>query len=1671
MPSLSVKFALLFTLSLFAGARADCDDPARPTQKCCMNVAQWSTNSYVWGTICGYTPADSSEYIGGRCITITSGSCPSGTVATCCGGSWPGPSGRKIFPALYGSSQCHEPSGALDKPTQAKWNCGIEQDEKVRKGKYRTTYPLFITRCIVASDHISIAYTVAYAISLVIGLPVTIAALSVCAIAFSRGTFEGGQATNPPSDGHDQQSPSFQLRSGHLFDFGPSPWRKYSEDPERYFYPECLPANIHLDDPSRMSVRDVRRFYRFLLRRQEAGKIPMKCHTIRKDELWEDLRVNPRGKSFKGKSRETASLGDGQDKEAPKQGGDDDEDSSDDIPIDWDATDSDEEEDEEQASDEDYPMGEEGPNGDSQDDEDGAAMDVDEEEVDIIRMQDMAPAWVSVNQRLTFLKFLCAEKSYQQLINTFFDLNETPNSSNVPPRGPSWGRWSFAKTHLPPSFYVESPDVSEDRDSYPAFLKYLSLNPHLNLAGRLRPPSQTSEIVLAIGLALRDLAKVCFFANDAESAAGLTFAMRQSNWTLANYEELPAACEQMVAAALKSRSLRSVIPILGLKSVAHHDYLVRILWQGLRRQLPPRALLIYRFPPPPAPSVLPKLAIGKANFPPDLLTLSLHCGVLFTDMQTFSCVGIDWKGLLQSWAALEKALEMRDGKQAGDGVPHTVHGLPVAVSRWVEGTLKLSRILRITAIPISHQDPSDAVTNIPEINIPIDSELGIGNDDELSASAHDPYYEGDEYNQDNTVDPALVRRRYKEAPLIGWMSKRDIYLAEVLRLEGREGCYNRCINCDEDGVFTCPDCFGDPILTKWNDDFFETVSLASLGLSIQLGHPLGESCPNPARSFNGSFAVITLTGIVNATLYFCDCVEAVPRAQQLLRFRLFPATHTEPRTAATFEVLNHFQLLSFNSKVSAYEFYQTLVRLTDNVGNAIPNRYGIWLFLIRQWRHIRQMKRFGRGHSESGIEGTEEGECAVLCPVCPHDGKNLPENWQAETPARQWLYTLFLAIDANFRLKRLDVSTDKKDPPLNKGAGYFVEDSKYKEFLAKFGSLNVEDENTCHEYDAVKQANIRGGKGTAASGVGTIECSCHDMKRPLSVGDLQKGERYINMDYLYFSSIRNHAPMTLCVSYDIACQWNKKLVARSEQYGPEVVGDTFSQRCITYLVPKFHLFAHRSACHVEYSFNLTPRVGRTDGESPERGWAAMNPIASSTKEMGPGSRRDTLDDHFGDYNWRKVISFHSSLLTKFEEALVMRSAHATAFLEFSASLPTASVEGFTKAVRTWERDPTKMNPYRPTIAETTQAKIRLQLATEDAAAIAQDQELVRHDITPRALISQGLEIEEQQSRLAIDSAKLGSYSTEIQQSQILERRNRLCRRITSWRLVQQLYIPAVTALILEEGDSGEIDAENLNLFLPSALLSHSSSQELTTLFLQLADYEWRLRYAQALDLLGELRRQLLLLSTMYQSKHRYSHGQHHNTRSASLLANVQARVNAAKSRYRICRGALVALNGPLQKAGWESILRELNDDDVRSLRQGQDMSSLASEGVRQAEGSRTLSWIWSTQRPTTEMTADMSEGTASSCCSIFIIYHPRQLFVSNGASPEPEPIAGMKKAFFFMKKCVVSYNFMNMRRLCGIIVHRDVLRALGHMPYGREAFDADSPQNVGPVGRWPTSGW
>lgn len=129
--------------------------------------------------------------------------------------------------------------------------------------------------------------------------------------------------------------------------------------------------------------------------------------------------------------------------------------------------------------------------------------------------------------------------------------------------------------------------------------------------------------------------------------------------------------------------------------------------------------------------------------------------------------------------------------------------------------------------------------------------------------------------------------------------------------------------------------------------------------------------------------------------------------------------------------------------------------------------------MVREWRHVKVLKRTGRGHEPGGADATTAGELALQCPACPQPGVNLPDDWKDAPddikcvhPARnvyctnlllvrRYIYTLIIAVDANFRLKRRAISNDQRDPALGSGSGYFVEDQRYREHILSYA--NEED--------------------------------------------------------------------------------------------------------------------------------------------------------------------------------------------------------------------------------------------------------------------------------------------------------------------------------------------------------------------------------------------------------------------------------------------------------------------------------------------------------------------------------------------------------------------------------------------------------------------------------------
>ncbi|KAJ2936872.1 hypothetical protein H1R20_g226, partial [Candolleomyces eurysporus] len=225
--------------------------------------------------------------------------------------------------------------------------------------------------------------------------------------------------------------------------------------------------------------------------------------------------------------------------------------------------------------------------------------------------------------------------------------------------------------------------------------------------------------------------------------------------------------------------------------------------------------------------------------------------------------------------------------------------------------------------------------------------------------------------------------------LHSWMGHVDDYLQALISFEGR----------GEQSVKTSHRETPLHRIKFWNGTFLEKTSLKALGLRIQLGHVAGEECPYPIAARADDFVIIDIDAIHSVGLDFCECGKtANSQYLQLLQHRFYPATSDQPKSAATFRLLEVFEILQYESKLSVYEFYQAVARLTDNTGLELPkNRYNALLRMTHEWRHLKLLKRSGLGHSPTrSAQDAQEGECAVLCPACPHPDINMPPNWEKE---------------------------------------------------------------------------------------------------------------------------------------------------------------------------------------------------------------------------------------------------------------------------------------------------------------------------------------------------------------------------------------------------------------------------------------------------------------------------------------------------------------------------------------------------------------------------------------------------------------------------------------------------------------------------------------------------
>ncbi|KAF7296779.1 CxC2 domain-containing protein [Mycena indigotica] len=784
-----------------------------------------------------------------------------------------------------------------------------------------------------------------------------------------------------------------------------------------------------------------------------------------------------------------------------------------------------------------------------------------------------------------------------------------------------------------------------------------------------------------------------------------------------------------------------------------------------------------------------------------------------------------------------------------------------------------------------------------------------------------------------------------------WMlNRRDTYLKILLWREGRGYWPDFCAKCEvADPVYRCEDCFGGGLLCKaccldvhrlhplhivqeWTGVYFSRISLKTLGPRVQLGHPPSQSCARPIAAHD-SFILIHISGIHELSVDFCGCHKAEdPYYVQLLRAGWYPATSESPRTCASFSALDSFHTLTLAGKITPYDFYQALEHLSNGAGlDSTPNRYQVFLRIARQYRHLLLLKRRGRGHAQGGVAATAPGELALRCPACPRPGVNLPDGWEKSLSC---IYICFLAIDACFRLKRRAISNEIRDPGLGTGWAYMVEWAPYREYLSTM--KDQREMSSCSGLAALDHANSKFSRGYSATGVGMGVCARHEFVQPNGVADLQAGERFANMDWIFASIARHlHRALRLMVSYDIACQWAKNLRGRLEKL-PTMLRLSLILALIRFVVPKLHIHGHTLICQLLYSLNWVPGSGQTDGEGIERPWSMIGGVAASTRVSGPGARADILDDHWSYWNWKKLLGLPKLLRRRLDSAVHELARQQDAFSLFS-SQQAERVSEWKSLVEEFEADGSKPNPYQATVKGATEAQVREELDRQDEEQQATGIRRI-HDISPSAFIVELLDIEQEQRRVSA-YAELKKTNVTTLSFNLRNARRTLNKRIDRLRVLQATYMPASLQLLAALNLAQSTIAEKVPLFPPSALMP--SQRENGGCIPGLIDMERLLRDAQCRSALVSLRNQLHIKYRLLLYKRTQSRHQKTNTRSRTLVTRNEYKILLHSWKYQAAWASLVAIaGGNAVDVLWPQLLK----DDIRCL---EDSDELARRAARE----------------------------------------------------------------------------------------------------------------------------
>ncbi|KAG2109773.1 hypothetical protein BD769DRAFT_1630399 [Suillus cothurnatus] len=457
-----------------------------------------------------------------------------------------------------------------------------------------------------------------------------------------------------------------------------------------------------------------------------------------------------------------------------------------------------------------------------------------------------------------------------------------------------------------------------------------------------------------------------------------------------------------------------------------------------------------------------------------------------------------------------------------------------------------------------------------------------------------------------------------------WLPRQESYLHHLLDREAPPED-RRCIICDQNGVYKCQDCLGEPLycmrccrsqhscnpfhwISQWNGKFFKQSCLAHVGLVTHLGHD-GRQCPVLTDMWDLFDGEEPEDRLDPKDLPSVSGPEFQPKENtmvivdnpdiQMFRHGFFPASFNRPKTVFTFQVLDDFLLDNLECGTSAMNYYSKLRRMTSSMfSHLVLDRYRELMRVARQWRQLKTMKWHGFGH---GSDSPTAGDLALFCLACPQPGINV--SLSGDESLDDWKYTRSFVMDGNFKAEHLHPIKPLDEVWLSDGLGFMV------------------------------------GK-----------------------------DRQMNMDYaLCKAAQHNMEGITRAVTfYDINCQYNKHFQVRVDR---SQFLEMVPELTIIPGIRLWHVHGHQDSCYVRYASNFIEGIGQIDGEIMETLWARLNLISPAARRMSSPHQKECLDYQMNDSNFCKMICMKRTLCCKYKLAKNGMSKSETAFNRLDEAAP------------------------------------------------------------------------------------------------------------------------------------------------------------------------------------------------------------------------------------------------------------------------------------------------------------------------------------------------------------------------------------------------------------------